>query len=276
MIVEVLFESLKLVLIVTVLMTLVEYLELRFQNRIRNELAKNPINQYLVASALGVIPGCIDAFLIVSMYSHGMVSFGALVSVMLATAGDEAFVMLPLIPRETVLISAVCFFLGIIGGFSADRIIEKINLQTDTLCEIEFHATELKLQHFLRDHVYSHILKRHVPRLFLWLFSTIMAIHLILEYWNLGSFIATIPRFWLLLIAALIGMIPESGPHLIFLFLYTEGLIPLSVLLVNTLSQDGHGLLPLIAHSMKDTVYVQIFTTIFSLLVGLTFFALGF
>jgi hypothetical protein len=73
----------------------------------------------------------------------------------------------------------------------------------------------------------------------------------------------------LIILAALIGIIPESGPHMIFLILYSKGLIPFSVLLVSTLSQDGHGLLPLLSHSLKDTVYVQLFTTSFSVMVGI-------
>jgi hypothetical protein len=82
-------------------------------------------------------------------------------------------------------------------------------------------------------------------------------------------------RLLLMLLAAVIGIIPESGPHLVFLTLYAQGLIPFSVLLVSTLSQDGHGLLPLLSYSVRDTVRVQIFTTAFSLAIGLGLFLLG-
>jgi len=275
MFIKIFYETVKLVLMVTVLMILVEYLELRYQETIRKKIVGRPINQYLVASALGVLPGCIDAFFVVSLYSHGLVSMGALVSVMLSTAGDEAFVMIPLIPRETLLILAASFAVGVVGGYFTDKIMEMMNLQTAKSCKIELHTEETGFDHFLKDHVYDHILRRHVPRLFLWIFSALLTVHLILQYWNLGSTIASFPKFWLLVIAALIGIIPESGPHLIFLFLYSEGLIPLSVLFVNTLSQDGHGLLPLIAHSVRDTVYVQVFTTLFSLTVGIILYTLG-
>ena len=260
---------------VTVLMVIVEYLELRFQDKIREKLVQSPLNQYLIASALGAIPGCLDAFFITSMYSHGLVSMGALVSVMLSTAGDEAFIMLPLFPREAILISAVCFIVGVLGGLLTDKIAKRVDLQPEEACEIELHTKETDLQHFLEEHVYNHILKKHAPRLFLWIISALLAVHLLLENFDIAILISSFSEFWLLILAALIGIIPESGPHLIFLFLYAEGLIPLSVLLVNTLSQDGHGLLPLIAHSVKDTVYVQIFTTLISLAVGILLYSLG-
>jgi len=62
---------------------------------------------------------------------------------------------------------------------------------------------------------------------------------------------------------------------LFFLVLFSEGLIPFSVLLVNTISQDGHGLLPLLSYSVKDTIYVQIFTTLFALAVGIVLYMMG-
>jgi len=62
---------------------------------------------------------------------------------------------------------------------------------------------------------------------------------------------------------------------LIFVILFSKGLIPLPVLMVSTLSQDGHGLLPLLSHSVKDTVYVQIFTTLFSLIVGVILYMIS-
>jgi hypothetical protein len=121
----------------------------------------------------------------------------------------------------------------------------------------------------LKEHVYEHILKKHVPRLFLWIFLPLTIVDLLLRNFDLASFISGLPLFALILFAAIVGIIPESGPHMIFLVLYSKGLIPFSVLLVSTLSQDGHGLLPLLSHSIKDTLYVQIFTTGFSLVIGL-------
>jgi len=129
--------------------------------------------------------------------------------------------------------------------------------------------------HFLREHVYTHIIKKHIPKLFLWIFFTMLAVDFLTKNFNLEPFISRLPKLVLIVFAALIGIIPESGPHLIFLILYSRGLIPFSVLLVNTLSQDGHGLLPLLSYSIRDTIYVQIFTTIFSLAVGIIFFLIG-
>ena len=55
-----------------------------------------------------------------------------------------------------------------------------------------------------------------------------------------------------LIFAILIGIIPESGPHIIFITLFAQGIIPFYVLLVNSIVQDGHSTLPLLAHNKMD------------------------
>ncbi|MBL7169119.1 selenocysteine protein, partial [Candidatus Bathyarchaeota archaeon] len=120
-----------------------------------------------------------------------------------------------------------------------------------------------------------HILKKHIPKLFLWIFVPLTLVEFLIQNFDFASLISGMPVLALIVFAALVGVIPESGPHMIFLILFTKGLIPFSVLLVSTLSQDGHGLLPLLSYSVKDTFYVQIFTTGFSLIVGVVLYMIG-
>jgi hypothetical protein len=269
------WETIKIISIVALFMSIIEFLELKFKDKIREKITKRPVNQIVIASLLGAIPGCMDAFFIVSLYVHGVVGFGALVAVMLSTAGDEAFIMLTMIPETALIIFALCIALGVIGGILADKISRLIKLKTCQPCQIEIHEEDPNLIHFLREHVYTHIIKKHIPKLFLWIFSTMLAVDFLIMNFNLEPFISELPKLVLIVFAALVGIIPESGPHLLFLILYSRGLIPFSVLLVNTLSQDGHGLLPLLSYSVRDTVYVQIFTTVFSLAVGIILFLIG-
>lgn len=274
-ILAILSETVKIILIVALLMLIIEFLELKFKGKIREKITKRPVNQYVLASLLGAVPGCMDAFFVVSLYVHGLVGFGALTAVMLSTAGDEAFIMLAMIPEKALLIFAICAVLGIFGGFFADKIAKLIGLKTCQPCEIEIHEEELDFKHFLKEHAYAHVLKKHIPKLFLWIFLTMLAVDFLMKNFDLGSIISSLPVFSLIVFAALVGIIPESGPHLLFLILFSRGLIPLSVLLVNTISQDGHGLLPLLSYSIKDTIYVQIFTTLFALAVGIVLFLIG-
>jgi hypothetical protein len=267
--------TVKIIVMVTTLMILIEYLEVKFKDKIRKSITGRPINQYVMASLLGAIPGCMDAFLVVSLYIHGMVGFGALASVMLSTAGDEAFIMLAMVPEAALKIFAITIFLGIVGGFMADRAIECLKIKTCEHCIIEIHE-EKTGSHFLKEHVYGHILKKHIPKLFLWIFIPLTVVEVLIQNFDFNTVISGLPLSALIVFAALVGIIPESGPHMIFLILYSKGLIPFSVLLVSTLSQDGHGLLPLLSHTIKDTLYVQIFTTAFSLVIGTILLLIGF
>jgi len=274
MISEILWGTVKIVAIVSVLMTVVEWLQIRFKKRLEQWLVRSIKTQIVGASLLGAVPGCFDAFFIVSLYTHGLVGFGALAAVMLSTAGDEAFVMLAMVPKAALLVFAVCAVLGVVGGFVAEAVARRLRLKRSKPCQIETHDGETGVGHFLKEHMCCHIIRRHVPRLFLWVFFTMLAVRLLMDRVDLAAILPQ-NRLLLTLLAALIGIIPESGPHLIFLTLYAQGLIPFSVLLVSSLSQDGHGLLPLLSHSVRDTVRVQIFTTLFSLAVGVGLFLVG-
>jgi len=78
-----------------------------------------------------------------------------------------------------------------------------------------------------------------------------------------------------MVIGALMGIIPESGPHLVFVMLYAQGLIPFSVLFTTSFVQDGHGILPLLSYSIKDSVLIKIFNLVFGLAVGGLLYVLG-
>lgn len=67
---------------------------------------------------------------------------------------------------------------------------------------------------------------------------------------------------------ALIGIIPGCGPQIIFVALYTKGLVPFSALLANAISQDGDALFPLIAIDKRSAVWATIINTIAALIIG--------
>ena len=81
---------------VAVMMMAVEYLNVLTRGTLEGALRGSPALQYLAAALLGATPGCLGAFTVVALYSHRVVTVGALVATMIATSGDEAFVMLGL------------------------------------------------------------------------------------------------------------------------------------------------------------------------------------
>ena len=318
---------------VFVMMLVIEYINVQTKGLWHTQFLGNRWKQYIVAAMLGVIPGCLGAFTVVSLFSHRLISFGAIVTAMIATSGDEAFVMLAMFPQKALLLTALILGIGIIAGYVTDRIpfsdkfmsrfsesnfplhdeeqckcfqrerflsniIKPSNyraaLMIIVLSLIIATATGLiagkaemwmKMtlilaitfslfivtsvpEHFLKEHLWDHIVKRHVLKIFLWTFGTLLAVHFLLHFIDVQSWL-TNNLLIMLLLAVFIGMIPESGPHLIFVTLFAGGMIPFSILLASSISQDGHGSLPLLAESKRSFLYVKSVNMVVALVVGL-------
>lgn len=129
--------------------------------------------------------------------------------------------------------------------------------------------------HFLEEHLWEHIIKHHFIKIFLWTFGALLAIYFLFSIVDINSWISD-NMLSVLLIALFIGLIPESGPNIIFITLFAHGLIPFSILLANTIVQDGHSTLPLIAESKRSFVYVKAINFVVGAIVGLTGYFVGF
>ncbi len=60
--------------------------------------------------------------MIVTMYTHRLISLGAQVTAMIETMGDESFVMLAMIPKETIMLTGILIVIGILFGIITDYI----------------------------------------------------------------------------------------------------------------------------------------------------------
>lgn len=77
---------------------------------------KAPIYQITVAAILGALPGCGGAIIVVSQYAAGRVGFAALVTVLVATMGDAAFLLLAKAPAAGALVIIMGVVVGIFSG----------------------------------------------------------------------------------------------------------------------------------------------------------------
>lgn len=332
-------NSVMITIFVFVMMLLIDYINVLTKGKMEKAVKGARGRQYIVASFLGSTPGCFGAFMNVTFYVHGLLTFGAIVGGMIATSGDEAFVMLAIFPREALFLFGFLFVLGIIGAWISDKLAFFLKLHPCKECNLQKVHYEKKCRifepavlnqfprlsipryiiliflfivliliglgivgpqvwnwqkitlfslliittfivitvpdHYLMEHIWEHILKKHLGRIFLWTFFVLLFIEFGFHYWNLESFV-TGNLGWVLLISALVGLIPESGPHMMFVMMYASGLVPFSILLTNSIVQDGHGMLPLLSYTVRDSVIIKIFNLVFALVIGFTFFVLGF
>jgi hypothetical protein len=129
--------------------------------------------------------------------------------------------------------------------------------------------------HYLIEHVGHHITRHHLPRIFAWTLGTLLILTVSEHFFDLHAIVSG-HMVWVLAAAALIGIVPDSGPHLLFVFLYANGTVPFSVLLTSSIVQDGHGMLPLLSISIKDSLQIKAFNLVLGLSVGLIVLALGY
>ena len=365
---DVFMQSIMISFLVMMLMILIEYLQIKIKTKGDSKLLKKKWFQVIFAAFIGLIPGCIGGFMMVSLFTHKVVGFGALVATLITSFGDEAFFLYSFMPQKAILLSSVLFGLGLFFGFIVETIpffkkqapsFAKQTLCNNKLCYSHSHEdihenknqlwkkyilisfiiafiasivfkvfehdhhhlfenftphhvehvdschdenescllghislenflflfisfTTLVLLlvaniHFVVEHAWNHVIKKHFAKIFLWTFFILMFIQIGLEYIHLESIISdSIGKVFILLLAILIGIIPQSGPHLIFIFLFINGILPFSIVLANSIVQEGHSGLLLIAESRKHFTWIKFIKIIIALVIGLSGLFLGF
>ncbi|PLX09962.1 MAG: hypothetical protein C0598_11525 [Marinilabiliales bacterium] len=140
---------------------------------------------------------------------------------------------------------------------------------------ISFFIVLTANEHFIKEHILNHIIKKHFLRIFLWTFGTLAVLTILNSYINLEEVIGN-NLYVVLLVALLVGIVPQSGPHMIFVLLFASGSIPISILIASSVVQDGHGSLPLLAESRKSFIVIKIINVVVGFLIGTAGLLLGF
>ena len=419
LILDVLRNSVLITGLVLIMMLMIEYFNIQSKGAWFAKLRGSGVKQIVLGSLLGLIPGCLGGFAAVSLFTHRMISLGALIAMMICSSGDEAFVILAMIPEKALLLFAALFAIGIISGFIVDKIFKKpqevtctdgyeihteaheklpsifkwasykeglrkpseirliilagitlficsvaggylehdhshhghghahhadthheITIQEHThheitipehnhheitehnhqectehtehshqectehkhnaiTCNNESHShiglnllserwihfifaifsiitilfTATAKEHFIKEHIWGHVIKKHLLSIFLWTFGALLVcqiaiMHLDIQHWISNNMLLVV------LLAVAIGFIPESGPHLVFVTLFAQGIVPFYILLVNSIVQDGHTTLPLLADSKKSFIKAKAINMAIGLIVGLVCWAI--
>ena len=392
LLIDILRNSILITGLVVVMMMMIESLNIESRGLFFKGLRKTKTGQVIIGALLGAIPGCMGGFATVSLYTHRMLSFGALVAMMIASSGDESFIMLAMIPEQALILFAVLFVLAIAVGIITDKIYDKkhakechkhhhddCGVETDCdgyeihehacehdseachhtvtsseakgrveksrhygwkriimfcglaifiaalatgqlghdhsahaghdhaahaahehteACACEHHHAEevqphsinllsedwmnvlfaglsviilfvlvFASDHFVEDHLWKHIICKHLPTIFAWTFGVLLVLGIALQYIDIEHWISNNTALMILL-ATLVGIIPESGPHMIFVTLFATGVVPFPVLLASSISQDGHASIPLLAESKKSFLWAKLINGAVALAAG--------
>ena len=78
--------------------------------------------QPAIAALLGALPGCGGAIVVVTQFTRGYASFGALISVLVATMGDAAFLLIARDPASAAIVILISPIAGTVTGMIVDRV----------------------------------------------------------------------------------------------------------------------------------------------------------
>ena len=282
---EALRESISITLLVLVLMAVVESINISSSGRLFQKLHGKPVLEVAMACLLGAIPGCAGGFVVVSLFTHRLLSFGALIGGMVATFGDEALFLAAQSPKQALILTGVLFAIGFVVGLLLLKVPENKIITCDNhnfvLHEEEHHhehghegthshSWRERVTHYLREHVWEHVIKQHALKLFLYAFGTLLVLGILNHFVDLQTIMENNAwtKWLLLLIAVGVGFLPVSGPHLIFVMLFLQGSVPFAVLLANSIAQNGHAGIPLMAQSKRNFLIMKGITMGLGLLVG--------
>lgn len=113
---------LQVTVFVATTLALVYTFETRFRFDLGEAMARARWYQAPIAAALGALPGCGGAIIVVTQYTRGLVSFGSVVSVLIATMGDAAFLLIAREPMTGLGVMALGFTVGSLSGWIVDAI----------------------------------------------------------------------------------------------------------------------------------------------------------
>ncbi|MEG1498287.1 MAG: putative manganese transporter [Bacteroidales bacterium] len=365
---EPLKEALQISFFVMIIMMLMEFFQLWQMSKhtekhtkmegVSLHRGKKYFGKLGMALLLGLIPGCVGGFAAVSMYSHGLISFGAVLAASFTALGDDAFRMLAMMPEKVLYVEVLLLILGLICALAVDYIpyfrrftppsaehiqlhrqeheheqwIEKeengientsyncwpkikdwslartllvsmllfymyallggwmghehspihaqeshslLEWNFENILLIVFSLAALILivranEHFLQEHLWKHVLKKHFLPIFLWTVGTLYVILALNHFFDLNAWLQNdiSKMFIVLMVAVVVGWIPQSGPHFIFIQLFFTSLIPFSVFFANAIVQDGHTSLVLLAESRKQFLWLKAIKSVVALSIG--------
>lgn len=253
-----LLDSIKLIPFLFLTYLLMEYIEHKTSNKVRQTILKSGKLGPLFGGLVGIVPQCGFSVSATNLYAARVISLGTLIAVYLTTS-DE---MLPILISENIAITTILTILGIklvigiLAGFVIDFILRKLNKnkleeKIVDICEHEHcHCEEgiikSSIKHTLSIFVYIVIIT----------FILNIVIHLIGEE-TLAHF-ASKNIILGPVVAGLIGLIPNCASSVILTQLFVENVISMPILVSGLCVNAGVGLLVLfrINKNLKENIKI--------------------
>lgn len=237
-------DTLKLLPFLFITYLIMEYIEHKTSNKIRETIKKSGRFGPLFGAVVGIFPQCGFSVSATNLYAARVISLGTLISVYLATS-DE---MLPILLTESVPIATILtilgikLFLGIVAGFIIDFVANIIKKEEEEkieeICEHEHCHCD--------KGIFSSALK-HTINIAIFIFVITLILNGIIKFIGEDKISHFISNNVILgpVIAGLIGLIPNCASSVILTELFIEKVISMPILISGVAVNAGVGLLVL-------------------------------
>jgi MFS family permease len=296
-------------------------------------LRRDTFWQVPVAAALGALPGCGGAIIVVTQYVTGRLTFGSVVAVLTSTMGDAAFLLIAQEPLTGLAIISMGFFVGTLSGWITNAIHGGDFLRGGIAKEVEHNkdasarwidhlwlimmmpgivlavlvAFQLDADAFLANPLFDRpatflgvvggvlaLSMRLAPRFGLlgdktfsknntivrrtiadtnfvttWVVAAFLLFELSVYFFGLNlKNLFTGVELYTPLMAVLVGFIPGCGPQVLVTTMYLSGIVPISALIGNAISNDGDALFPAIAIAPRVALIATLYSAVPALLIS--------
>ena len=236
-------DTLKLVLFLFLTYLLMEFIEHKASQRVKDTMTKAGNFGPVIGGAFGAVPQCGFSAAAANLYTGRVISLGTLIAVFLSTS-DE---MLPILVAGNMKIGTVLLIIvykcavGIAMGFTIDLVMKamkfkKEDINIDEICDNDDCHCENGI---LRSALH------HTLSVSLFILLVTLALNTLLFFVGedaLSGSLLTVP-FVSHLLCALVGLIPNCASSVALTRLAMSGVIPTGAMMSGLFSGAGVGLL---------------------------------
>ena len=273
---ETLIDSIKLLPFLFITYLIMEYIEHKTSDKLKNTIKKSGKYGPVIGGLLGTIPQCGFSVAATNLYATRIITLGTLISVYLATS-DE---MIPILLSEGAPITTILSILGIklviaiFAGFIIDFIIRRKNKEND---EEERIIDLCEKEHCHCEHGIFKSALKHTLNIFVFIIIITFIINILIHFIgedNIANFVRINPILGPVL-SGIIGLIPNCASSVILTQLYVENVIPVATMISGLLAGTGIGLAVLfkmnkgIKENLKITVLMYLIGVISGIILQL-------
>ena len=243
---ETAIDTLKLIPFLFITYLIMEYIEHKTSNKIRETIKMSGKFGPLLGAIVGIFPQCGFSVSATNLYAGRVITLGTLIAVYLTTSDEMLPILLTeAVPMKTILmILCIKLLLGIIAGFIIDFIFniikkdKKEKQQIEELCEHE---------HCHCDEGIVLSAAKHTISITVFIFIITLILNGIITYIGEETIVHFISKNIILgpIIAGAIGLIPNCASSVILTELFIGNVISMPVLISGVAVNAGVGLLVL-------------------------------